>query len=89
MEIVEVSTINCYGCGALVDDIEGKPKFEWIEAPVPNGTKTIINVLAANGKEEHEMKVREWVENVWDFWYKKHGKTMKIPRGKPRGIFVG
>ena len=25
MEIVEVGKINCYGCGALVDDIEGKP----------------------------------------------------------------
>jgi len=163
-EVVEVGKINCYGCGALVDDIEGKPhkyigavqgcwnlygqilsreyceynypelthrltvdtyaiqhpgqpskqsiqsvnihlislylilckslsgkivtkilggiiarkpKFEWIEAPVPNGTKTIIDVLAANGKEEHEIKVREWAENVWDFWYKKHGKTIE------------
>ena len=61
----------------LGEIIAKKPKFEWIEAPVPNGTKTIIDVLAANGKEEHETKVREWAENVWDFWYKKHGKTIE------------
>ena len=33
-----------------------EPKFEWLEPPVPNGTKTVIDVLVAANREEHEKK---------------------------------
>jgi hypothetical protein len=51
-------------------------KFEWLEPPVPNGQKTVIDVLIANNQQEHEKKVREWAEDVWNCWYSKHGQTI-------------
>jgi hypothetical protein len=50
-----------------------EPKFEWLEPPVPNGTKTVIDVLAATNRKEHEKKVREWAEDVWGCWHSKYG----------------
>ena len=54
-----------------------EPKFEWLEPPVPNGQKTVIDVLTATNQEEHEKKVREWAEDVWICWYSKHGQTIE------------
>jgi len=53
-----------------------QPKFEWLDPPVPNGTKTVKDVLAATNKEEHEKLVREWARDVFACWYSKHGKTI-------------
>ncbi|HEX6889901.1 MAG TPA: DUF5946 family protein [Chryseolinea sp.] len=52
-------------------------KFDWLEPPVPNGYKTILDVLAAHNQEEHEKKVREWAEDVWNCWYLKHGEKIR------------
>ena len=41
-----------------------KAVFEWLEPPVPNGQKTVIEVLKATNQKEHEKLVREWAENV-------------------------
>jgi hypothetical protein len=57
--------------------ISNKPKLEWLEPPVPNGHKTVIDVLTANNWEEHEKIVREWAEDVWNCWYSKHGQTIE------------
>ncbi len=54
-----------------------KPSFEWLEPPVPNGQKTILDVLTAGNKEEHELKVREWATDVYMCWYTKHGPKME------------
>jgi hypothetical protein len=54
-----------------------EPNLEWLEPPVPNGQKTVIDVLTASSQEEHEMKVREWAEDVWSCWYSKHKNTVE------------
>jgi hypothetical protein len=53
-----------------------KPILEWLEPPVPNGEKTVIDVLKSKNQEEHKRNVREWAENVWNCWYKKHSETI-------------
>ena len=45
---------------SLMDGSESEPKFEWLDPPQPDGRITVIDVLQANNKEEHENKVREW-----------------------------
>lgn len=61
-----------------ISEILGKDlKFSWLEPPVPNGRKTVIDVLNATSQEEHERNVREWAEDVWTCWYKKHGQTIE------------
>jgi hypothetical protein len=54
-----------------------KPMFEWLEPPVPNGEKTVIDVLKSNNLKEHEQNVKKWAENVWNCWYKKHKETIE------------
>ena len=53
------------------------PKFEWLEPPVPNGYQTVIDVLTAKNKVEHEIKVREWAEGVWGCWFSKYRQTIE------------
>jgi len=50
--------------------LEKKPKFEWLEPPKPNGLITVNDVLIAKNQEEHEQKIREWAESVFNCWYK-------------------
>ena len=57
--------------------LANNPKFEWLEPPIPNGQKTIVDVLKATDKEEHIKKVREWSEDVWNCWNSKHGGTIE------------
>jgi hypothetical protein len=66
------------------DILSKKPKFEWLEPPVPNGTKTVIDVLYAANIEEHEEKVMEWSKDVFNAWSKKHGQKIEdnIKEGK-------
>lgn len=54
-----------------------EPKFEWLDPPQPNGRITVIDVLQANSKEEHEKKVREWADDVWNCWYSKHRQVIE------------
>ncbi|MFO7526965.1 MAG: DUF5946 family protein [Ignavibacteriaceae bacterium] len=53
------------------------PKFKWLDPPVPNGQITVIDVLTATNKSEHEIKVRGWAEDVWSCWNSKHKPTIK------------
>jgi hypothetical protein len=54
-----------------------KPKFEWLEPPIPNGQKTVIDVLRAANQKEHEKLVKEWAESVWTCWYFKHKEAIE------------
>ena len=54
-----------------------KPIFKWLDPPEPNGLKTIIDVLKAKNIEEHKIYVKEWAEDVWNYWYNKHGEIIK------------
>jgi len=63
----------------LIGDLLSKqPTFEWLDPPVPNGTKTVKYVLAAMNKQEHEQLVREWADDVFKCWYSKHKKVIEI-----------
>ena len=53
------------------------PKFEWLEPPVPNGQKTVLHVLTATNREEHELKVRQWATDVYTCWYTKHSHKIE------------
>ena len=57
--------------------LSNKPIFKWLEPTVPNGLKTIIDVLKAKNIEEHKIHVREWADDVWSYWYKKHGEIIE------------
>jgi hypothetical protein len=57
--------------------LNNKPIFEWLEPPIPNGIKTIIDVLNAKNIEEHEIKVIEWSNDVLNFWHKKHEQKIE------------
>lgn len=52
-------------------------KLEWLEPPMPNGQKTVLDVLTATHQAEHEIKIREWAEDVWRSWHSKHGQTIE------------
>ncbi|HMO37984.1 MAG TPA: DUF5946 family protein [Saprospiraceae bacterium] len=54
-----------------------EPKFEWLEPPTPNGSKTVIDVLIATNQVEHENYVREWSESVWKSWFSKHKQKIE------------
>jgi len=56
--------------------LANSPVFEWLEPPVPNGRKTVLNVLTAANKDEHERLVREWAHDVFACWYSKHKQTI-------------
>jgi hypothetical protein len=62
---------------ALGNILSKKMKFEWLEPPIPNGTKTVIDVLLAKDYTEHEEKVIEWARNVWNCWYTKYKEIIK------------
>ena len=57
--------------------LEKNPQFEWLEPPVPNGKITVIDVLTAKNKEEHEKVVREWAEDVFGCWYSKYKQEIE------------
>ena len=54
-----------------------EPKFHWLEPPIPNGQKTVIDRLKATNQEQHEIKVREWAENIWNCWHSKNGQAIE------------
>jgi len=53
------------------------PSFEWLEPPVPNGQKTVIDVLRAENQAKHETVVQEWAEDVFGCWYSKHQQAIE------------
>jgi Family of unknown function (DUF5946) len=52
--------------------LANEPNFKWLEPPVPNGQLTVIDIVIAKEKAEHERKVNEWAKDVWGHWYLRH-----------------
>jgi hypothetical protein len=52
----------------LVED----PIWHWLEPPDPNGTLTVLDVLAAATEGEHARIVRAWAEDIWRAWQNHH-----------------
>ena len=46
--------------------------FEWLDPPVPNGTKTIADVKSVDGPDEHVAVVQEWAAGLWGSWSRYH-----------------
>jgi hypothetical protein len=46
--------------------------LHWLQPPVPNGTITISNVLAAPTRDEQKLVVERWAWNVWNAWNPHH-----------------
>lgn len=57
--------------------LSGNPVLEWLDPPSPNGSISVVDVLAATDQSTHEIKVREWAEDVWSCWAAKHGKVIE------------
>jgi hypothetical protein len=53
------------------------PGFERLEPPSPNGTVTVLDVLAADGAVEHERAVERWAREVWRAWSRHHATVMR------------
>lgn len=53
------------------------PAFEWLVPPTPNGHLTVIDVIQAVDKFDHEKKVKEWSQDVWNCWYSVHGDKIE------------
>lgn len=49
-----------------------REEFRRLEPPVPNGTVTVRDVLAAEGPEAHADAVRRWAADVWQSWSAHH-----------------
>lgn len=54
-----------------------EPVFEWLVPPIPNGKLTVNDVVQAVDKFDHEKRVKDWSENVWDCWYSIHGDKIE------------
>lgn len=76
--IVLVENLNSREATKMIGKIlEKKPEFVWLDPPVPNGKITIIDVLKAKNKEEHQEIVKEWAKDVFACWYLKHKQTIE------------
>jgi Family of unknown function (DUF5946) len=48
--------------------LERPPAFRWLEPPLPNGTITVSDVIAARSPSQHARVVHRWARNVWEAW---------------------
>jgi Family of unknown function (DUF5946) len=56
----------------LVQILERPPSCSRLEAPTPNGTITVLDVVAARNPDEHDRLVEQWATSVWDAWKPHH-----------------
>ena len=83
--VILIKNFNGAAATKTIGNILAKqPTFEWLEPPVPNGTKTIADVLRAIDKQEHEKFVREWADNVFGCWYAKHERAIELLATAPK-----
>lgn len=50
----------------------GSLDFGRLEPPRPNGTMTVVDVLAADSPDRHAALVRAWGEDIWRAWEPHH-----------------
>jgi hypothetical protein len=64
-----------------------RPVWHWLEPPRPNGTLTVLDVLAATSSAQHEARVRAWAENVWRAWTPHHATVRSwLDQSPPRPV---
>lgn len=47
-------------------------RFEWLEPPEPNGSVTILDVVKAQDIDQHQERVDQWSQDVWEGWTRHH-----------------
>jgi hypothetical protein len=46
--------------------------FDWVEPPPSLGPLTVLHVPGAANASDHNRRVREWAESVWQAWQPYH-----------------
>lgn len=49
-----------------------KGAFTWLEPPPSRGAITVLDVLGASDIRDHQQRVKDWAESVWDAWSAHH-----------------
>lgn len=62
---------------AMLAITEFKDRCDWLEPPSMIGTLSVLEVLQAASKEEHQNRVRAWAESVWKAWAVHHDTVRK------------
>jgi hypothetical protein len=66
----------------LATVLEQPAGLRWLEPPMPNGTVTVSDVLAARTRDAHELVVERWARSVWNAWRPHHATVRAwIERG--------
>jgi hypothetical protein len=58
----------------FVERYKGR-EFAWVEPPPSLGPVTVLDVVAAGSREEHNRVVMRWAESVWRAWEVYHGRV--------------
>jgi hypothetical protein len=53
-----------------------KKHFVWLAPPANLGDVTVLDVLEADGPDEHMTRVRVWAASVWEAW-RPHHETVR------------
>lgn len=61
---------------AAMQLVSSKNDFAWLEPPESPGWLTVLHVREARDPAEHEARVREWAESVWEAW-RGHHETIR------------
>ena len=56
----------------LAQILERPPSCSRLEAPTPNGTITVLDVVTARNPDEHDRIVEGWATSVWSAWEPHH-----------------
>ena len=51
--------------------------FLWLDPPPSLGSVTVLDVMQARSGEEHDRRVRQWAEAVWEAWEPHHARVRR------------
>jgi len=51
-------------------------RFLWLEPPTFEGSLTVLHIAQAPDPESRAGKAQDYVEQTWELWYSKHGRTI-------------
>jgi hypothetical protein len=57
---------------AAMQRVSSNSDFAWLEPPESPDWLTLLHVREARDPAEHEARVREWAESVWEAWAEHH-----------------
>jgi Family of unknown function (DUF5946) len=57
---------------AMLQAVNHKSQYHWLEPPASLGPITVADVEAASGVERHVAAVRRWAAQMWEVWSPHH-----------------